>query len=82
MDNPVFAEIQAKIEASPVVLFMKGNPMFPQCGCDVQLGQCARGSGNSRRYQSLLRLADHSAALRQGRVRWRLRYRDGDVPVR
>ncbi len=31
-DNPVFAEIQREIAENPVVLFMKGSPMFPQCG--------------------------------------------------
>lgn len=31
-DNPVFDRIQQEIDATDVVLFMKGNPMFPQCG--------------------------------------------------
>ena len=31
-DNPVFARIKSEIDANDVVLFMKGNPMFPQCG--------------------------------------------------
>jgi len=31
-DNPVFAEIQRELTENPVVLFMKGSPMFPQCG--------------------------------------------------
>jgi monothiol glutaredoxin len=31
-NNPVFAEIQREITENPVVLFMKGTPMFPQCG--------------------------------------------------
>lgn len=31
-DNPVRADIQAKIDANPVMLFMKGKPQFPQCG--------------------------------------------------
>jgi len=31
-DNPVFGVIQQEIDENPVVLFMKGNPMFPQCG--------------------------------------------------
>lgn len=31
-DNPVHAAIKAKIDANPVMLFMKGNPKFPQCG--------------------------------------------------
>lgn len=31
-DNPVFQSIQQEIDDNPVVLFMKGTPMFPQCG--------------------------------------------------
>ncbi len=39
MDNPVFAEIQAHIDSSPVMLFMKGTPMFPQCGFSARVIQ-------------------------------------------
>ena len=31
-DNPVFDQIQSDIDGNDVVLYMKGNPMFPQCG--------------------------------------------------
>lgn len=31
-DNPVFERIKSEIDDSPVTLFMKGTPMFPQCG--------------------------------------------------
>ena len=31
-DNPAFDQIKQEIEDNPVVLFMKGTPMFPQCG--------------------------------------------------
>lgn len=31
-DTPVFDRIKTEINANDVVLFMKGNPMFPQCG--------------------------------------------------
>ncbi len=31
-DNPVFDRIQAEVSDTDVVLFMKGTPMFPQCG--------------------------------------------------
>ncbi len=30
--NPVHEKIQAEIDAHDVVLFMKGTPVFPQCG--------------------------------------------------
>lgn len=31
-ENAVFDRIQLEIEESAIVLFMKGSPMFPQCG--------------------------------------------------
>ena len=31
-DNPVFERIQQEVDSSDVVLFMKGSPIFPQCG--------------------------------------------------
>jgi monothiol glutaredoxin len=31
-DNPAFDDIKSKIDANPVMLFMKGTPQFPQCG--------------------------------------------------
>jgi monothiol glutaredoxin len=31
-ENPVFDRIQQDINANKVVLFMKGSPVFPQCG--------------------------------------------------
>jgi len=37
--NPVFAEIQAEIDSAPVMLFMKGTPMFPQCGFSARVIQ-------------------------------------------
>ncbi|MBL4619697.1 MAG: Grx4 family monothiol glutaredoxin [Marinicaulis sp.] len=31
-DNAGHADIKSKIDANPVLLFMKGTPQFPQCG--------------------------------------------------
>lgn len=31
-DNPVFERIKGDIDANDVVLYMKGTPVFPQCG--------------------------------------------------
>ncbi|MGB5947763.1 MAG: Grx4 family monothiol glutaredoxin [Parvibaculum sp.] len=31
-DNPVFDRIRQEIDSNDVVLFMKGTPVFPQCG--------------------------------------------------
>lgn len=30
--NPVFDRIRQEVESGDVVLFMKGSPVFPQCG--------------------------------------------------
>ncbi|MCS6890489.1 MAG: Grx4 family monothiol glutaredoxin [Rhodovarius sp.] len=38
-DNPVFERIRREIEANPVVLFMKGTPVFPQCGFSARVVQ-------------------------------------------
>ncbi len=35
-DSEVTARIKAHLSASPVVLFMKGSPDFPQCGFSAQ----------------------------------------------
>ena len=31
MSNPTFERIQSEISEAPVMLYMKGNAMFPQC---------------------------------------------------
>ena len=31
-DNPVFDRIREEVEGNDVVLFLKGTPVFPQCG--------------------------------------------------
>jgi monothiol glutaredoxin len=38
-DNPVFDRIKSEIDDSPVTLFMKGSPMFPQCGFSASVVQ-------------------------------------------
>ncbi|HVE22470.1 MAG TPA: Grx4 family monothiol glutaredoxin [Acidocella sp.] len=45
MNNPVFADIQAQIDANPVLLFMKGTPMFPQCGFSARVIQILKHAG-------------------------------------
>ena len=39
MTNPVFERIEGEINANPVVLFMKGTPVFPQCGFSARVVQ-------------------------------------------
>ena len=37
--NPTFERIHGSVEGDPVVLFMKGTPVFPQCGFSAQVVQ-------------------------------------------
>ncbi|MEM7022527.1 MAG: Grx4 family monothiol glutaredoxin [Pseudomonadota bacterium] len=37
--NSVNERIQSQVDADPVVLFMKGSPVFPQCGFSAQVVQ-------------------------------------------
>ncbi len=38
-DDPTMARIQQEVDENPVVLFMKGTPMFPQCGFSAAVAQ-------------------------------------------
>ena len=74
--------IANEVKSNDVVLFMKGTPQFPQCGFSGQVVQMLDYIGVDykginvladadlrQRYQGLFQLADHSAALHQGRIR-------------
>jgi len=39
MSNPVHDRIQSDIQSNPVVLYMKGTPVFPQCGFSARVVQ-------------------------------------------
>jgi monothiol glutaredoxin len=39
MSNPVFERIESDIKANPVLLYMKGTPVFPQCGFSARVVQ-------------------------------------------
>jgi monothiol glutaredoxin len=38
-DNPTFDQIEEELKDNQVVLFMKGSPMFPQCGFSAAVTQ-------------------------------------------
>ena len=38
-DSPIFNRIQRELDENSVVLFMKGTPMFPQCGFSAAVVQ-------------------------------------------
>lgn len=44
-ENPVFTRIQQEVDENPVVLFMKGSPMFPQCGFSAAVVQVLSEAG-------------------------------------
>ena len=44
-NNPVHDRIQQEITDNPVVLFMKGTPVFPQCGFSAAVVQVLSALG-------------------------------------
>ena len=45
MSTPVTERIQGEIAANPVMLYMKGNAMFPQCGFSSRAVQALMAAG-------------------------------------
>ena len=84
-DNPVFERIKDEVDSSEVVLFMKGSPVFPQCGFSAAVVQALTLMGVKFKGIDVLQDSEirdgikHSAALRQRRVRGRLRHYPRDV---
>ena len=85
-------QIAKDIAENDVVLYMKGTPVFPQCGFsavtvqilsqsrrEVQSRRCAERPRNPSGHQGILELADHPPALCEGRIRRRLRHPQRDV---
>ena len=84
----------SRSRAIRVVLYMKGTPQFPQCGFSATVAEILKrcgvddyvavnvlaGPGDPPGHQGVRELADDSAALRQRRVRRRLRHPARDVP--
>ena len=44
-ENPVVERIKTEIGSNPVVLFMKGTPVFPQCGFSAAVVQVLNALG-------------------------------------
>jgi monothiol glutaredoxin len=62
MSNPVFDRIQSDISTNRVMLFMKGNAMFPQCGFSARVVQILSHLGVPFQTANVL----EDAALREG----------------
>jgi monothiol glutaredoxin len=57
MSPPLIPKIQEKVNSSPVVIFMKGTPDFPQCGFSARAVQILREAGVSK-FESVDVLSD------------------------
>jgi hypothetical protein len=89
--------IDALVKSSDILLFMKGSASFPMCGFSGRAIQILKACGvdpkardhrqragrrrNPPGHQGIQQLAHHPAAVRQGRVHWRLGHHDGDVRI-
>lgn len=62
MSNPLFERIRQQIESDDVVLFMKGTPVFPQCGFSAAVVQVLSSLGVKFRSYNVL----EDMELRQG----------------
>ena len=62
MSDPVSERIQADIDSSEVMLFMKGTAMFPQCGFSARVVQILTHLGVPFKTANVL----EDAALRDG----------------
>ena len=62
-ENPVFARIEADINANDIVLFMKGSKKLPQCGFSATVAAIMERLGISE-YKDINVLAD--AEIREG----------------
>ncbi len=62
VENPVFQRIKRDIDDNDVVVFMKGTPVFPQCGFSAAVVQILSHIG--AKFKGIDVLADPS--LRQG----------------
>ena len=62
MSDPVHARIQTEITSNPVMLYMKGNAMFPQCGFSARVVQILTHLGVPFQTANVL----EDAGLREG----------------
>jgi monothiol glutaredoxin len=60
--NPAIQRIQADITENPVMLYMKGNAMFPQCGFSARVVQILTHVGVPFKTANVL----EDAGLREG----------------
>lgn len=61
-ENPVFTQIRKDLAENDVVLYMKGNPTFPQCGFSSVASQILQRLGTTFKSVDILQDPD----MRQG----------------
>lgn len=62
MNDAVFQTIQALVDKNPVMLFMKGDKQFPQCGFSARVVQILNHIGVEFETENVL----ENPAIRQG----------------
>ena len=65
MSNPAFERIQAEISEAPVMLYMKGNAMFPQCGFSARVVQILTHMGVPFKTANVLEDAELRDGIKQ-----------------
>jgi len=94
MDNLTKDKIQKLIDSNPLMVFMKGTKLMPQCGFSQQCSSntkffrvriwyfwCFKWFRDKRRYQRIFRLANNSSSLFKRRISWWIRYSYWDVQL-
>ena len=65
MANPVIERIQSEITANPVMLYMKGTAMFPQCGFSARVVQILTHLGVNFKTANVLEDAELRDGIKQ-----------------
>ncbi len=65
MANPVVERIQSEITANPVMLYMKGTAMFPQCGFSARVVQILTHMGVPFKTANVLEDAELRDGIKQ-----------------
>jgi monothiol glutaredoxin len=66
MEMDIVERIKAELSSSPVVLFMKGTPDFPQCGFSAQTVAALRACGAEFKHVNIF----EDPELREGLKRY------------
>ena len=65
MANDVFERIQSEIDEAPVMLYMKGTAMFPQCGFSARVVQILTHMGVPFKTANVLEDAELRDGIKQ-----------------